>query len=163
MKTEGKRHTVTSLAALLVFTVFTLCALLVLLTGAKIYRGVTDRSQNRADAATAARYITTRIHQADAAGALSLEPFGDGEALVIHSAVDQDAYETRIYCHNGWLCELFSAKAAGLSPEDGEQILPLHAFSVSRQGQGLHITLQDNTGAEQALFLALRAQQEEAP
>lgn len=163
MKTEGKRHNVTSLAALLVFTVFTLCALLVLLTGAKVYRGVTDRARTRADAATAARYLTTRVHQADRTNGLLLEAFGDGDALVLLSEADGEAYETRIYCHNGWLCELFSAKDAGLSPEDGEQILPLRGLSVSRQGQGLHITLQDNTGAEQALFLTLRAQQEEAP
>lgn len=162
MKTEGKRHNVTSLAALLVFTVFTLCALLVLLTGAKVYRGVTDRARTRADAATAARYLTTRVHQADRTNGLLLEAFGDGDALVLLSEADGEAYETRIYCHNGWLCELFSPQDAGLSPADGEQILPLKNLSFHLQGRALEAAFEVG-GETQSLLLTLRAQQEAAP
>ena len=162
MKTEGKRHNVTSLAALLVFTVFTLCVLLVLLTGAKVYRGVTERAQIRADAATAVRYLTTRVHQADRVNGLLLEAFGDSDALVLLSEVDGEVYETRIYCHNGWLCELFSPRGAGLSPADGEQILSLQNLSFHLQDRTLEVAFEVG-GETQTLLMTLRAQQEDTP
>lgn len=163
MKSEKKHLKITSLAALLVFTAFTLCALLVLLTGARVYRGVADRAQTRSDASTAVRYLTTRVHQADSADGLFLESFGDGQALVLCSKIDGESYETRIYCSDGWLCELFSAQGAGLSPEDGEQILPVEGLAFSLQGQVLTACIEDSHSTQQVLTLALRARQEAAP
>ena len=163
MKNEEKRLQLTSLAALLVFAVFALCALLVLLTGAKVYRQLTDRAAQRFDAATAARYLTTRVHQADRAAGLSIEPFGSAEALVLHSEVDGEAFETRVYCHDGWLCELYSPQNSDLAPEDGEQILPMDALSFSLNGQVLSISIPDANGRAQTLTFVLRAQQEAAP
>ena len=49
----------TDLMALLVFALFALCVLLVLLTGAKIYRNLVDRSRESYEARTAAQYITS--------------------------------------------------------------------------------------------------------
>lgn len=163
MKHERTSLKITSLAALIVFAVFTLCALLVLLTGAKVYRQVTARTQARYDAATAAQYLTTRVHQADRAEALTLEAFGDAEALVLKSEIEGARYETRIYCSGGWLCELFSPQGAGLAPEDGERILPVHALSFTLQGRLLTARFTDESGTEQVLNLALRARQEAAP
>ena len=163
MKHEQKSLKITTLAALIVFAVFTLCALLVLLTGAKVYRQVTARAQTRYDATTAAQYLTTRVHQADCSEGLALETFGDAEALVLKSEIEGERYETRIYCADGWLCELFSAWDAGLSPEDGERILPVHALSFTLQGRLLTARITDASGTEQTLTLALRTQQEAAP
>lgn len=163
MKHAQSRFKITSLAALLTFAAFTLCALLVLLTGAKISRQVTDRAQARYDSTTAAQYLTTRVHQADCADSLTLEPFGDTQALVLRSEIEGEAYETRIYCFDGWLYELFSTRLAGLSPEDGERILPVNALSFALQGRLLTVRFTDASGAEQSLTLALRAQQEATP
>jgi len=163
MSKERTRWNITSLAALLAFAVFTLCALLVVLSGARVYQNLTHEAQRRSDNATVARYLTTRLHQSDSAGAIRLETFGDTQALVICSQHEQELYETRIYCHDGWLYELFSAPDAGLSPEDGERLLPLEKLSFDWQQPLLTMTFTDPQGASQTLQLALRTEQAVIP
>lgn len=55
---------ITDLSVLLVFGVFALCVAIVLLTGAKAYKTLTDRAEESHAQRVAVRYLTTRFHQA---------------------------------------------------------------------------------------------------
>lgn len=156
MKSEQSSKRITGFAALLVFALFAVCIMAVLLSGAKVYRVLTDREEINYDLRTAAQYITTRVRQADRGGAVSVEDFGGAEALVLWETIDGEEYETRVYCHEGYIRELFTAAGGEFSPEDGEKVLPAEGISFSWQAPELEATLTIN-GVTEELSLFLRA------
>lgn len=103
------KHHLEGLAALLLFGVFAVCVLMVLLTGADTYHRLNRRDQSAYDARTAAQYITTKVRQTDWLDCVSVERFGDGDALVLADDIDGERYVTRVYTYDGYLMELFSA------------------------------------------------------
>lgn len=129
---EGKqKRSISALAALLLFAVFALGVLSVLLTGANAYRRLTERDRLLYDSRTAVRYVATKLRQAASPSAVGVSAFGDGDALVLYEAFDGERYCTRVYCHDGWLMELYAADVDGFSPEDGEKILPAESLSLT--------------------------------
>lgn len=111
---------ITDLLAMAVFAVFAVCVLLVLLYGARVYGNLTRQGETRFQQRTAAQYVTTRVRQAEK---LSVTDFDGCEALTIYENIDGESYITRVYCHDGFLRELFCAEDAALSPADGEKIM----------------------------------------
>ena len=150
MKKQGIRHQMDGLLMLLLFGVFAVCVLAVLLTGAKAYRGLTQRDQAAYDRRTCVQYIATRVRQGDVAGGVAVEPFEDTTAL----AMTQDGYTTRVYWYDGYLMELYTSEDAELSPEDGEQIMPLESLTLSME-DGLLTAEIGCEGAVDTLRVAL--------
>ena len=132
MKNESKTK-ITSLMALLIFGAFALCALLVLLTGADIYKKITEREEKSFDSRTVPQYISTRFRQGDSMGAIGVNDFGGTDALEITQQINEKDYVTRVYCFDGYLCELFTNADGSFSPEDGEQLLPLKALEMEME------------------------------
>ena len=141
----------TDFLALIMFAVFTLCVLLVLLFGAKVYRGLVDRGEVSFESRTAAQYVTTRVRQAER---VSVADFEGCQALVIPEEIDGEIYITRVYCYDGYIRELFSGGNAALSPEDGEKILPGESLAFSIEDDLLTVHLEG-----QKLFLHLRGKE----
>lgn len=154
---EKKEPKVTGLLVLVVFTLFSLCILGVLLTGAKSYEALVRRGGESYVYRTAAQYLSTRVRQADQMDAISVEDFGGQTALVLRQEIHGETYLTRIYCHNGSLRELFTAETGTFSPEDGERLLALSALSFEKTENTLsaHVTMAD--GREQTLHWYLHA------
>lgn len=144
---KEKRSKLTDLLALTVFAVFALCVLLVLLSGAKVYRGLVQRGEENFAARTAARYVTMRVRQART---VTVGDFEGCEALVIPENVDGATYLTRLYVYDGHIRELYCAENAALSPADGEKILPADSLRFDLEGSLLTITVDG-----QALYLDL--------
>lgn len=154
MKRQGTKHHMDGLLMLLLFGVFAVCVLIVLLTGAKAYRGLTDRDRAAYDRRTCAQYIATKVRQGDAMGGVTVEPFGDTTALCLR---DQDGFITRLYCHEGWLMELYTFADAELEPQDGEKTMPLAGLSFDLEDGLLTVELQNREGVADTLRLSLRA------
>lgn len=145
---------ITDLLALVVFAVFAVCVLLVLLTGAKVYRNLVRQGRESSDARTAVQYIATRVRQAQS---VSVEDFGGCQALVARETIEGEPYLTRVYCYEGSLRELFSAETAQLSPEDGEAVMEVEnlelwledgLLTVNIHDQSLRFSLRTGKGAE---------------
>lgn len=139
-------------AALLLTAVFAACLLLVLLTGAGGYRRLTERDRAAYDRRTALQYIATKVRQADAADCVSLTDFGGVPALRLAETVEGADYETYLYAYDGYLRELYAAAEAGLSPEDGEKVLPADGLTLSLEEGLLRV---ETAGG--SLMLALRS------
>ena len=156
MKNNNMERSVSTLAALLMFALFAVGILSVLLSGAGVYQRLTQRDQISYDSRTCTQYIATKLRQVPAPGAVAVADFGDGDALVIRETINQEEYLTRIYCHDGWLMELFTGTGGGFSPEDGEKILPLDGMSVEREGSLLTISLSGEDGVAWDLTVSIR-------
>lgn len=157
MKHRLKQQSISALAALLMFGVFAVGILSVLLTGAGAYQRLTERDRLAYDSRTCAQYVATKVRQAGAPGAVRVENFGGVDALVIVQEYDGVEYWNRIYCHDGWLKELFTAAQGEFAPEDGEKILPAQKLELERQNGLLRVKLTDGNGTAMDLNLALRA------
>ena len=141
----------TDFLALIVFMVFTLCVLLVLLFGARVYRELVDRGEETFGSRTAAQYVTTRVRQSEA---VAVADFEGCQALVIPEEIGGETYLTRVYCYDGYIRELFCAKNAPLLPEDGEKILPGKSLTFSIEDDLLTVCLE-----KQKLFLHLHGKE----
>ena len=130
----------TSAAALLMLAVFAVSILGVLLGGAGIYQRLTLRGHESYNSRTCIQYFATKLRQAP--GTVTVEEFGDGDALFLRERIGERDYVTRIYCYDGWLMELFTLDSSGFAPEDGEKILPLEALSITGQQKLLTIQVQ---------------------
>ncbi len=150
----------TALLCLLVFTLFALCLLLVLLTGAEGYRLLTDRGEEHYARRTAARYLTTRVRQAEA---VHLEDFSGYPALVLEETAEGERYITRVYCHGGWLRELYSLPEGAFSPEDGEKLLEADSLTLKQEGSLLGAELSLRSGEPIVLWLELPGEKEAIP
>lgn len=167
---EERTQKLGSLLALLLLGVFAVCILAVLLTGANDYGKLVQRDSAAFDRRTAAQYLTTKLRQADAAGAVRVGTFEDGlppsgatpaegDTLYLTETLEGTLYCTRIYCQDGYLREQFSEAAAPLAPEDGEKILPAERLRLTRASADGPITaeLTDAAGETTQLVLALRS------
>lgn len=144
---KEKRGNITGLLALTVFAVFALCVVLVLLSGARVYRGLTERGEENFASRTAARYLTTRIRQAES---VTVGDFESCHALIIPEQLDGTTYLTRLYVYDGYLRELYCAENADLQPQDGEKVLPAAELEVALYDGLLTMELDGKT-----LFLDL--------
>ena len=156
MKKTPNGKTASGIAALVIFCVFALCALGVLLTGANSYRSLTQRDAQSYDSRTVVQYLSTKVRQTAAPESVEVADFEGVTALCFSEELQGNTYITRIYCHDGWLKELFTAGDADLLPEDGERIAPLSALDIRREGDLLHFVLTDSSGGSTELIRLLR-------
>lgn len=150
----------TGLMALTAFTLFAVCILLVLLTGAGVYRDLVEQGEHDHARRTAAGYLTTRVRQAED---FRVEDFGGCEALVLEETVDSEHYLTRVYCHDGWLRELYTGSDGSFSPEDGEKILEAEALALTWDAGLLQAELALTETDMLVLMLPIPTQQEVVP
>jgi len=163
MRARSGKRSISGLAALVLLGVFAAGILTVLLSGASAYQRLTERDARSHDTRTGLQYLSTKVRQAPAPDALVLSDFGDGNSLLIRETIDGEAYWTQVYCHDGWLMELFTVAEAGLAPEDGEKILPAESLSLTLSGDLLRLELVDGSGTENTLALTLRGGEGAAP
>lgn len=158
---ENKNHRkITDLLALLVFGVFALCVAAVLLTGAKTYQTLTDRGSEAYSHRIAARYLTTRFHQAPM---VEVEDFCGLQTLTVREEIGGRIYLTRVYCYGGHIRELFAAESANVSPGDGEVIIEADALTFALDEGILTVEITHPDGKIQKLLLSLPEWKEAAP
>ena len=157
MRTEkGKTRLTGTLAVLAVFSLFACCVLAVLLYGARVYRSLTALSAENAETRTAALYLSGKIRQAARSDAVTVCRFGDGDCLRIPETRDGLEYWTWVYCHDGWLTELFGEAESRYAPEEGEKICRASELEAAAGENGLHIALRLGNGEAVRLRFARR-------
>lgn len=153
-----KKSNLGFLLVLLVFAVFMVSILMVLLTGADVVKGITQRDQKSYEQRTAVQYIATRVRQADQAGMIAVRTTDAGDRLVLAEEIEGSLFETSVYCYDGYLCELFCASGYDPGPEFGERILPAERFCVIDCGDHLQLEITFVNGETQSMILQLRSE-----
>ena len=162
MRTRPNKRKMDSVLAWLLFGIFAACILVVLLTGAEVYQRLSRRDQSGYEERTASQYLATRVRQADRLGGVETGSFHGLDALILTEEVDGAVYETRVYCYDGYLRELFAAADWEGSPADGEKILPARGLTLEREGRLLTAGLTDGEGHPRQIKLYLRSGEEAA-
>ncbi len=161
-----KDHTALShLPILLLFGVFAASVMMVLLTGAGVYKRLAERDNASYGRRTAAQYLATRVRQGDQAGCVTVAAFdgSDGcDTLFLQENIDGVLYDTRVYCYDGYLRELFAASGAEFSPEDGEKIMRLRSLSFRSLPGAVAAEVTAEDGETLKLYFSLRSGEEAA-
>lgn len=147
---------ISGVSSLVVFCVFAVCTLVVLLLGAKSYSTLTSRDRQSWDSRICTQFLSSKLRQAGSASQVEIRAFGDGDAILLHEEINGESYITRVYCHDGWLMELFTAAEAELAPEDGERITPMTGLEIISSDGLVRFRITDGNGAKSELVRALR-------
>ena len=157
---------INGLLLLSLFTLFALGAIWVLTSGAGVYQRLSARSSQSYATRTASQYLATKVRQATAAEQVGFGLLGGHDTLILSETLDGVAYQTQIYCYDGYLRELFTAASAAPQPEDGEKILPakdLIVTPIDAVSPLLKVQLQSVDGSWQEILLSPRGGVEALP
>ena len=155
-KKNNSKNSISGLATLLMFGIFAVCIMSVLLTGAGAYKRLTQRDQESFAARTCSQYIVTKVHQAKSPESVSVDTFDGYDCLIFSEDIEGWTYITRVYCYEGWLCELFTADDGDFLPEDGEKVVEAQNFSVSSENGLIHISVTDRDGNDSEFCMNVR-------
>lgn len=147
-KNHPTRSSITMLIILMLFGFFLTTSALIIVSGADVYKSVTDGMELDSRLRASYAYIANRIRGNESRdgifsaalseeGAMgSIDPLPDretGDMLVLTETYGDDVYYTRIYVWDGWLRESFLWNQTPFSPDDGEKITEVSAFSVTKE------------------------------
>lgn len=149
-----KRPAVDWMFTLTLFGLFVVAALTLVVIGAQVYRSTADSMNQNYTSRTALSYVTEKVRQSDAAGAVSVGKIGEDTALILRQEIGGEAYNTYIYCHDHSLKELLARASLPVSPGDGQTIMELEAFQVEQVSGSLFRFTVTGMGqeAQQALI-----------
>ena len=99
------------------------------------------------------QYVATRVRQNDSLDSVTVEDFDGVDALVLGDG----EYVTRVYCYQGKLMELYSAREDALTPAAGEAIMDLDWLEMGLSNGLLTIQVLDTRGEVSTLCLSLRS------
>ncbi len=159
MRHRTNKHKLDGLIALVLFGVFAACVLSVLLTGADVYRRLTERDRRTYSQRTCVQYVATKVRQAKSGSAIRVDSFDGVDRLSLLEEIDGEKYVTMVYCCDGYLRELFTfddPDGEFFYPEDGEKVMEAQSMSASLEDGLLTISITDGSGSESTITLSAR-------
>ena len=136
----GKRDKsiVDALFLLALFGVFLICALFIVLFGAKIYRNTVNHSENNFNSRTALSYISEKIRQHDNANGIELIDDGAFTTLKLTKDYSGNAFNTYLYYNDGYLCEYTTNEGNVLNKDFGTKILKIKNMKIEEENKNLY-------------------------
>lgn len=129
MNHQQEHHIIDILFVIALFCIFALSAVFLITVGANIYGKTVSHMEDNFNCRTSFAYVTEKIRQADKNGAVSVGELDGLPAILITESVGDTHYITYLYEYNGILKELMIREDTPLSPEAGQDILPVTEFS----------------------------------
>lgn len=113
-----------------IYGMFALFSLLLVLFGARVYRGVVTTGQQNTALRTSFSYIANKVHMCRETDGLQVQRQGEVDVLVLPESYGSDHYETRIYYADGALWEQFVPAEAPFDAAAGEKVADVEEFSI---------------------------------
>lgn len=133
-QSRSKSHVVDSFFVFMLFSVFAICAILLIAFGANIYKKTVTNLEEHFNVTTSVAYIEEKFRQCDGQDAFSVVKFGDGNAFQINRTINDIDYCTYIYKYDNYLKELHTKADSSLSPTAGQNLLEIQSFDVVSNG-----------------------------
>ena len=156
-KNNGKIHTIDMVFPLLFLLLFCLCALLVVMQGARIYKSTAAGLRENYTVRTAVSYLQEKLRECGDASLASVWETGGRQALLLDTVQGGETYTTCIYWEDGSLKELFTRKDNFTEPAGGQDLTELDAFSVERPERDLFILTVEAEGKSDTVRVRMPA------
>lgn len=141
----------------LLFFLFACCMFFVLLSGAKLYRNISDVMEEQFSVNTCVSYVTAKVRHYDCIDAVSVGKIGEADALLLKEEIGEETYLTYLYCADGNLMELFCSADMEVLPADGQAIMPLDELTLSMENGLVSFSCEvDGKQTDAAVFLQSR-------
>ncbi len=163
MKQE-KHFIVDILFVLALFGVFTLSALMLVTIGSEVYRHTVDDMGQNYETRTSVAYLTEKIRQNDTllseqnyttADNICISTLNGEPALLFTQIINEEAYCTYLYFHDGYLKELFMKSDNYLGENvlsAGQNIIELSDFTMEQTLDNLFTFQLTTPGGESHKF-----------
>ena len=155
MKFREKNHITELFFSLALLCVFLISGVLVILTGAGVYKDTVRSSEMNYGTRTALSYIVEKVRQGDRDGDIRSGSTDDGvPALLITSEYQGADYITYIYADGGQMRELFVRADAPADSSDGTALLDIASLSFEELENGLlKVTVSDAEGGASSVMI----------
>jgi len=154
-------HAISQAFVFLLLGIFAVFSTLIVLLGAQLYREIVDQTDIHNSRRVLYSYVSNAVRGNDATNTIHTEKIGDVDMLVFDWVVDDECYETYIYCYEGTLRELFTSQDQEFDPDYGEVICEANAFRPVLSDGLLEIYVEDAGGQARTLHMALNCAGEE--
>lgn len=150
----SRKHSIDSLAALLLFAMYVLFLVFLLLLGAGSYQASVKGLNTNNSLYTATSYITTKFRQHDQPGKSTIAEIQGNAALCFLENIDGKEYSTYIYFDGSYLKELFTASDSQADFSMGTSLARLDSFLVENTAEHFfRVTLTDSQGHTSSFLL----------
>ncbi len=159
MKEKAPTHLISGVFVFLLLGVFAVLSTVMVLLGARAYRGTVERNSTHNTARICSSYLRSIVRADDETGSLRIERMDalvtnedDSEqqvqvdTIALYNAYDDEAYVTRIYIWDGYLREWFTEASEPFYADAGEVVCAAEEMQASIQ-DGL-LTVEVRSGGE---------------
>lgn len=146
----------------LLLGVFAVFSTLMVLLGAQLYREIVDQTEIHNARRVLYSYVFNAVRANDGENLIRTEEIDGVDVLVFDWTADDEHYETKVYCYDGKLRELFSDADQAFEPGYGEVICDAQCFQPELENGMLKIYIEDAQGRGRMLHMALNCVQEDA-
>ncbi len=124
------QHTISGVFVFLLLGIFAVFGTVMVLLGAKVYRGITEVSGFHNQSRITSSYLRSMVRADDETGTLTIDDLNGTPIITMRNVYDEDVYITRIYVWDGMLREWFTEEEIEFEPENGEEICAAQAMEA---------------------------------
>lgn len=124
------QHTISGVFVFLLLGIFAVFGTVMVLLGAKVYRGITEVSGFHNQSRITSSYLRSMVRADDETGTLAIDDLNGTPIITMRNVYDEDVYITRIYVWDGMLREWFTEEEIEFEPENGEEICAAQAMEA---------------------------------
>lgn len=156
-ETKNRTALVHLVSVLLIICIFAVSAMVLVNVGAIIYKNIAENNLETFQVRTSLSYVKTKINQYDSVESIKVEEKDGRKQLVLSEYVDDVAYDTIVYFHNGKLLEILHEQGTDFKPEDGFTILSVDKFDISEEGGVIKLEATNKAGESETMFVKIRS------
>lgn len=135
---------------------FSVIAVLIVVTGARVYRSIERSAAENSAARTSVAYLVNKLRAHDAAGAVTVLDADGLSVLALSDTADGGSrYTTYIYCDGASLLEYYAPAERGFDRALGEPVTDAQAFSASVEGSLAAFTVTGPDGIARSAHVYL--------
>ena len=148
-------HSITGVFIFLLLGIFAVFSTVMVLMGAKAYRGTVERAEAHNDIRIVSSYIRSMLRADDETDVLLIEEPDGIQTITLLNTYDEESYITRIYVYEGMLRELFTEADLPFDPEWGEPVCEAEFMQAEFRDGMLYVKITSG-GTESEIFFAPR-------
>lgn len=147
-------HAISGVFVFLLLGIFAIFSTIMVVMGAKAYRGMVEKSDVHNSIRVASSYIRTMLRSNDETGVLRVEDVNGIQTITMENDYG-DIYVTRIYLYDGKLREWFALAEIPFEPANGETVCSLDTMQAELKDGLLHVVVSEH-GTEMEIDYAPR-------
>lgn len=147
-------HAISGVFVFLLLGIFAIFSTIMVVMGAKAYRGMVEKADVHNSIRVASSYIRTMLRSNDETGVLRVEDVNGIQTITMENDYG-DIYVTRIYLYDGKLREWFALADIPFEPANGETVCSLDKMQAELKDGLLHVVVSEH-GTEMEIDYAPR-------